>query len=107
MENLDQDILKSLLLKTIRDEWLDILNMMGKGDISQLTLLEITELCINLSRGKSKTVKGPREPALARASKSASGIVSRSEIGHMLDDFKSEILGSLSEQIDILKLQNK
>ena len=38
MENLDQDTLKALLLKTIRDEWLDILNMMGKGDISQLTL---------------------------------------------------------------------
>ena len=68
MENLDQDTLKALLLNTIRDEWLDILNMMGKGDISQLTLLEIAELCINLSRGKSKTVKGPRDLALARAS---------------------------------------
>ena len=78
MENLDQDTLKALLLKTIRDEWLDILNMMGKGDISQLTLHEISELCINLSRGKSKTIKGPRDHALARASKSASGIVSRS-----------------------------
>ena len=81
--------------------------MMEKGDISQLTLPEIAELCINLSRGKSKTVKGPRDPALARASKSASGIVSREEIGHMLDEFKSDILGSLSEKKDTLKLQNK
>ena len=80
MENFDQDTLKALLLRTIRDEWLDILNMMGKGDISQLTLLEIAELCINLSRGKSKTVKGPRDPSLARASKSTSGTVSRVEI---------------------------
>ena len=107
MENLNQDTLKALLLKTIRDEWLDILNMMGKGDISQLTLPEISELCINLSRGKSKTVKGPRDPALARVSNFASRTVSRVEIGHMLDEFKSDILGSLSEQIDTLKLQNK
>ena len=41
MDNLDEDILKSLLLKAIRDEWIDILNMMGKGDISQLPLSDI------------------------------------------------------------------
>ena len=52
MENLDQDTLKALLLKTIRDDWIDILNMMGKGDISQFPLLDTGELCINLSRGK-------------------------------------------------------
>ena len=85
MKNLDQDTLKALLLKTIRDEWIDILNMMGKGDISQLPLPDIAELCINLSRGKCKTIKGPRDPALARVSKSASGTVSRAEIGHMLE----------------------
>ena len=33
MESLDQDTLKSLLLKSIRDEWIYILNMMEKGDI--------------------------------------------------------------------------
>ena len=43
MENLDKDTLKALLLNKIRDEWLDIRNMMGKGDISQLTLPEIAE----------------------------------------------------------------
>ena len=52
MDNLDQDNLKYLLLKYIRDEWIDILNMMGKGDISQLPLFDIGELCIHLSRGK-------------------------------------------------------
>ena len=30
MKNLDQDTLKALLLKIVRDEWIDILNMMGK-----------------------------------------------------------------------------
>ena len=107
MSNLDDETLKALILKAIRDEWIDILNMMGKGDISQLPLRDITELCVHLSRGKSKTGKGPRDPSLIRANKSATGSVSRAEIGNMLDEFKTDILGSLSEQLDTLKIQNK
>ena len=107
MKNLDQDTLKALLLKTIRDEWIDILNMMGKGDISQLSLPDIAELCINLSRGKYKILKGPRDLALARVNKSAVGTISRVEIGNMLDEFKTDIQRILSEKIDTLKLQNK
>ena len=57
MENLGQDTLKELLLKTNRDEWIDILNMMGKGDISQLPFPDIGELCINLSRGNQRFCK--------------------------------------------------
>jgi len=33
--------------------------------------------------------------------------VSRAEICNLLDNFKIDILGSLSEQIDTLKVQNK
>jgi len=107
MSNVDQETLKALLLKAIRDEWIDILNMMGKGDISQLSLNDIADLCIHLSRGKSKTKTGPRDPSLIRANKSATGSVSRAEIGNMLDEFKTDILGSLSEQLDTLKIHNK
>ena len=97
MDNLDQDTLKALLFKSIRDEWIEILNMMGKGDISQLPLPNIWELCINLSRGKSKILKGPRNLSLSRVNKSTTGIVSREEIRNMLYEFKTKILGSLSE----------
>ena len=34
MHNLDEETLKYLLLKSIRDEWIDLLNLMGKGDVS-------------------------------------------------------------------------
>ena len=34
LNNLDEETLKSLLLKSIRDEWINILNFKGKGDIS-------------------------------------------------------------------------
>lgn len=97
MKNLDEEALKALLLKATRYEWIDILNMMGKGDISQLPLSDIAELCVHLSRGESKTRKGPRDPSLVRANKSGIGSVSRVEIGNMLDEFKTDILGSLSE----------
>jgi hypothetical protein len=35
--HLDLDTLKVILLRGIRDEWIDVLNLMGKGDISHLT----------------------------------------------------------------------
>ena len=107
MNNLDEETLKYLLLKAIRDEWIDILNMMGKGDISQLPLNVIGEMCVHLSRGKTKTGKGPRNPSHVRVNKSVTGSVSRAKIGNMLDEFKTDILGSLSEQSDTLKIQNK
>ena len=80
---------------------------MGKGDISQLPLSDIGELCVHLSRGKSKIGKGPRDISLVRAKKFATRSVSRAEVGNMLDEFKTDILGSLSEQLDTLKIQNK
>ena len=107
MSNLDEETLKALLLKSIRDEWIYILNRMGKGDISQLPLRDIAELCVHLSSGNYKTRKGLRDPSLIRANKSATGSVSRAEIGNMLDELKTDILGSLSEQLDTLKIQNK
>jgi len=97
MNNLGEETFKALLLKAFRDEWIDILNMMGKGDISQLSLHDIAELCVHLSRGTSKTRKGPKYPSLIRPKKFATGLVSRAEIGNMLDEFKTYILGSLSE----------
>ena len=99
MNDLDEETLKDLFLKAIRDEWIDILNMMGKGDISQFPLNDLGELCVHLSRGKSKTGKGPRDPSLVRVNKSATGSVSRAKIGNMLDEFKANILGSLIEKI--------
>ena len=44
---------------------------------------------------------------MSRINKSAIESVCRAEISNLLDNFKIDILGSLSEQIDILKIQNK
>ena len=107
MENLDEDNLKDLMLKAIRDEWIDILNMMGKWDIYHLSLPEISELCIHISRVNSRVGKNSRDSVISRINQYATGTISRDEIGNLLDEVKTNILGSLSEQIYTLKLKNK
>ena len=44
------DILKTLLLKIIRDEWIDLFDLMSKGDVYQLSFKEICETCNYISR---------------------------------------------------------
>lgn len=79
MHNLDEETLKSLLLKSIRDDWIDLLNMMGKGYISHLSFGDICELYIHISRGKARNWKYPKDLVISRINKPAVGIVSRSE----------------------------
>ena len=47
---LDPYILKTILLRGIRDERLDILNLLGKGDISKESYQDILSLCQISSR---------------------------------------------------------
>ena len=35
LHDLGLDTLKTLLIKVIEDEWIDIINLIGKGDVSQ------------------------------------------------------------------------
>ena len=68
LHHLGFDTLKTLLLRTIRDEWIDLLNLMSKGDVYQLSFEEICETCKRISRGRE------------RVSKSASKLVSQDEL---------------------------
>ena len=43
--DLDPNILKTILLRGIRDKHLDILNLLGKGDISKESYQDILTLC--------------------------------------------------------------
>ena len=51
------DVLKIILLCGIRDYFLDMLNLLGKGDISKESFENIVELCKRYSRGYSKNNK--------------------------------------------------
>jgi len=50
--SLNQDTIQTIFLKGIMDENLDILNVIGKGNISNLTFNEMANLCQKYSRGR-------------------------------------------------------
>ena len=77
LHHLGSDTLKTLLLRTIRDEWIDLLDLMSRGDVYHLSFEEICETCKNMSRGR------------ARVSKSTSRSVSQAKLGNLLDNFKT------------------
>ena len=52
--NMGLDVLKIILLHGIRDDCLDMLNLLGKGDISKECFGKIVELCKRYSRGSSR-----------------------------------------------------
>ena len=72
LHNLGSDTLKTLLLNVTRDEWIDLFNLVGKGDVYQLSFQEIFELSKNISRGKAKYGRFPQDPVTTRLSKSTS-----------------------------------
>jgi hypothetical protein len=105
--HLDLDTLKLILFHGIIDEWIDVLKLMGKRDVSHLGYEEICGLYKHISLGKSKYGKGPRD-TISRVNRLVVGEVSRSGIGDLLDNFKTDILSTLGSQLDTLKIkQNK
>jgi len=95
LPHLGSNTLKTLLHRTIRYEWIDILDLMSRGDVYQLSFEEICETCKHISRGK------------ARVSQSISRLVSQAKLGNLFDDFKTEILRNLTEQVEMLRIQNE
>lgn len=59
-KHLDKEILKTLL-KGIKDNFLELLNLIGKGDVFQLSYDDVCELSIRYSRGISKAGKNSRD----------------------------------------------
>jgi hypothetical protein len=90
----------------MKDEWVETLNLMGKGDIYQETYDDIVLLCIRCSRGSSWTRSRMRTP-LTRNSNITSGGVTRAEVGNLLEKFKTDILSTLTTQLDVLQAKQK
>ena len=55
--NMGLDLLKIILLRGIREYFLDMLNLLGKGDISKESFENIIELCKRYSMGSSRNNK--------------------------------------------------
>jgi hypothetical protein len=105
--NVSKYILKSILLKGVRDDCLDMFNMLGKGDISKESYDEIVNLCKRCSRGASRNRSNSRDTTFSRVQKSTSGGATTAKIGNLLEVFKTEMLSSFASQIDTLHIQKK
>jgi hypothetical protein len=85
--SLNFDLICTIFLKGIHDEYIDILNLMGSGDISSLPFEQIANLCRKYSRGKAKAGKSQRD-SLSKVTKSTTGSISKVEIGNLLENLK-------------------
>ena len=88
--NMGLDVLKIILLHRIRDDFLDMLNLLGKGDISKESFEKIVELCKRYSKGSSRNNKWDKleRYVFDRMKKSYNGGDTLAEIGNLLENFK-------------------
>jgi hypothetical protein len=98
---LPSEVLKATLIKGMKDEWVETLNIMGKGDIYQETYDNIIQLCIKCSQGSTQTGSG-MHTSLTRSNNATSRGVTRDEVGNLLENFKIDILSTLTTQLDAL-----
>ena len=103
-QRLNDNTMKTIFLKGILDEYIDILNLMGSGYISLLHFDDIGILCQKYSHSKAKQGKSVRD---TRVNKSSLGGVTRVELGNLLENFKTDILGTLSSQLDTIKVKKR
>jgi len=96
MNQLNKETLRTILLRTIRPEFLEVLNLMGVVDVSKLSYDDVCELCQQYTRRNSKVGKGSRDTS-SRFTKSVAGTgVTRAEMGNLFENFKTNILSILS-----------
>jgi len=100
------NVLKTALIKGMKEQWIETLNIMGKGDIYQENLADIINLCIRSSRGSTR-VKPADHDRFVRDNKISTEGVTRIEIGNLLENFKTDILGTLTTQFDIMQAKQK
>ena len=91
---LPDNVLKTTLIKGMKEQWVETLNIMGKGDIYQENFADIINLCIRSSRGSTR-LKSAERDMITRDSKISDESITRVEIGNLLQDFKMDIFGTL------------
>jgi len=92
-----------VLLRGVLEDLLDTLHLLVGGDIYQLPYEDIKTVFRNHSRAARKRGRGSQP--IASTSSSSSSL--RGEFGNMLEDFKSEMLQTLTMQMDTLHIKRK
>jgi hypothetical protein len=104
--SLDTTTVRTVFLKGVRDNCIEVLNLMSSGDIYQKPFADIAEYCKRYSRSQAKTGKSIRDPTNIIA-KPTSGGVTRIELGNLLENFKTNILHTISSQLNTMQIKRK
>lgn len=88
----------------MRDDCLNMLNLLGKGDISQESFDEIIKLLLRCSRESSRGRIMARDASI-RTQKFTNGGVTRVEIENLFKNIKTDILNNLSAKLTIAQVQ--
>ena len=107
--DLREDAVRTLFLKGIFKDLLKSLNFMAAGDISHKKFAQIGEMCKNYSRSRGKVGKNFQElySRNIRGNTLSSGGVARVDLGNLLDNFKTSILGAMGSQLDALQAKKR
>jgi hypothetical protein len=105
--DLQEDSNQDSFLERSLEEYIDTLNLMAAGDIYQKNFETICELCRTYSRSRGKATKSGRESVNRNTKTSTSGGVTRVELGSLLENFKTDLLGTIGSQLDTLKIRKK
>jgi hypothetical protein len=100
------DLETIIFLRGLLDESINVLNLMGSSENSQLTFEEFDDLCRIYSWSQDRSNRGSRD-TLSKITKPATSGVTRDELGKFLENFKISLLGILSLQLDTLKFKKK
>jgi hypothetical protein len=104
--SLDITTVRTIFLKGIMDDCIEVLNLMSSGDVYQNPFVDIAEYCKRYSCSQAKTGKSVRDP-ICRTNKPALGGVTRIELGNLLEKFKTNILNTIIIQLDTMKIKKK
>ena len=82
---------------------------MAANDISHKTFAQIGEMCKNYSSSRGKVTKKNWEPFSrnVRGNVPSSGGVTRVELGNLLENFKTDILGAMGSQLVSLQAKKR
>jgi len=90
-----------VFLKGLRDDCIETLNLLSGGDIYKKKFSEVIELCRTYSRSQAKVGKKLRELRDNSIDyvqkKTVANSVTRFELGNLLENFKTDILNTISD----------
>ena len=88
---------------------IESLNLMASDDISHKPFSQIYDMCRNYSRSREKVGKIFREPYSRnlKGNTPSSGGFTRIELGNLLENFKTNILGTMGSQLDALQAKKR